>query len=178
MLVVLITLTPGGRNELRDCHNITVRIAVLPNIDLETQLMSTLELLDCAYGLQAFRCEWLHNTNYTQYWPLFTTHDEWNIVKNVMEVLRPFRYGTLWMMKRHTFSLHHVITMYKDMFNHLDGVMRALANKRTQWKEALFCTMMSAPQRMSGYYGEVTRTMAVRLISVAILEPFQKLQSC
>jgi len=44
-----------------------------------------------------------------------------------MDVLRPFQYPTLWMSKRHTVALHHGITVYNDMFDHMDGVMRALA---------------------------------------------------
>jgi len=39
------------------------------------------------------------------------------------------------MSKRHTVTLHHVITVYNDMFDHMDGVMRALAKKKTPWKE-------------------------------------------
>jgi len=42
------------------------------------------------------------------------------------------------MSKRHTVTLHHVITVYNDMFDHMDDVMRALAKKKTQWKEDLF----------------------------------------
>jgi len=39
------------------------------------------------------------------------------------------------MSKRHTVTLHHIVTVYNNMFDHVDGVMRALANKKTQWKE-------------------------------------------
>jgi len=42
------------------------------------------------------------------------------------------------MSKRHTVTLHHVITVYNDMFDHMDGVMRALPKMKTQWKEDLF----------------------------------------
>jgi len=36
------------------------------------------------------------------------------------------------MLKRHTVTLHHVSTVYNDMFDYLDSVMRALAEKKTQ----------------------------------------------
>jgi len=42
------------------------------------------------------------------------------------------------MSRRHTVTFHHVITVYNDMFNHMDCDMRALAKKKTQWKEDLF----------------------------------------
>jgi hypothetical protein len=39
------------------------------------------------------------------------------------------------MLKWHTVTLHHVITAYNEMFDHIDGVMRALAKKTTNWKK-------------------------------------------
>jgi hypothetical protein len=177
MLEVLITLTPCRRNEFIDCQNAKVRNAVLPIMDVKTRWNSTLVLLERAYRLREFTREWLQHPKYTEYRPLFTTPDEWTIVKYVMEVLRPFRYWTLWMSKRHTVTLHHVITVYNDMFDHMDGVMVALAKKKTQWKEDLFFAVKLARQRLSKYYAEVTPTTGMLLISAHILDPFPKLRS-
>jgi hypothetical protein len=138
MLTVWIALTPCCRNEFIDCQKVKVRIAVIPIMNVKTRWNSTLELLERAYQLRVFTREWLQNPKYTGYRPLFTTQDEWTIVKYVMEVLRTFRYWTLWMSKRHTVTLHHIITVYNDMFDHMDDVMRALAKKKSQWKEDLF----------------------------------------
>jgi hypothetical protein len=138
MLAVLITLTPGRQNEFIDCQQAKVRIAVLPIMDVKTCWNSTLELLERSYRLLEFTHEWLQNPKYSKYRALFTTQDEWMIVIYVMEVLRPFRDWTLWMSKRHTVTLHHVITVYNDMFDHQEGMMRALAKKKTPWNEDLF----------------------------------------
>jgi hypothetical protein len=139
MLAVLITLTPGRRHEFIDCEKAKVRrIVVLPIMDVKIRWNSTLELLERANRLQEFTREWLQNPKCTKYQPLFTTQDEWTIVKYLIEVLRPFQYWTLWMSKRRTVTSHHVITVYNDMFDHMDGMMRALAKKKTQWKEDLF----------------------------------------
>jgi len=81
------------------------------------------------------------------------------------------------MSKRHTVTLHHVITGYNDMFDHLDGVMRALAKKRTLWKEDLFFAVKFAHEMLSKYYTEVTPTTGMLLNSAHILDPFRKLQS-
>jgi len=81
MLAVLITLTPVRRNEFIDCHKDKVRIAVLPIMDVKTHWNSTLELLKHAYRLREFTREWLQNPKYAEYLPLFTTQDEWTIVK-------------------------------------------------------------------------------------------------
>jgi len=93
-----------------------------------------------------------------------------------MEVLRLFRYWTLWMSKRHTVPLHYVITVYNEMFDHMDGVMRALAKKKTQWKEDLFFAVKLARQKFSKYHAEVTPMTGMLLISAHILNPFRKLR--
>jgi len=81
------------------------------------------------------------------------------------------------MSKRHTVTLHHVITVYNDMFDHMDGVMRTLAKKKTQWKEQLFFAVKLARQKRSKYYAKVTPTTGMLLISGHILDPFRKLRS-
>jgi len=177
MLAVLITLTPGRRNEFIDCQKANVRIAVLPIIDVRTGLNSTLELLERAYRIREFTREWLQQPKYSQYWPLFTTQDEWMIFKYVMEVLRPFRYWTLWMLMRHTVTLHLIITVDNDMFDHMDSVMRAMAKKKTQWTEDLFFAVKLARQKLSKYYVEVTPKTCTLLISAQMLDLLRKLQS-
>jgi len=81
------------------------------------------------------------------------------------------------MSKRHTVTLHHVITVYNDMFDHMDGVLRALAKKKTQWKEDLYFTVKFARQKLSKYYAEVTATTGMLLISAHILDPLRTLRS-
>jgi hypothetical protein len=61
------------------------------------------------------------------------------------------------------------------MFDHMDGVMRALPKKKTQWKEDLFFTVKLAQQKLSKYYAEVTPTMGILMISGQTLEMFRKL---
>ena len=123
MLAVLITLTPGRRNEFIDCQKAKVRIAVLPIMDVKTRWNSNLELLERAFRFREFIREWLQNPKYPEYRPLFTTQDEWTIVKYVMDVLWPSRYWTLWMSKRHTLTLQHMIIVYNDLFDHINGVV-------------------------------------------------------
>jgi hypothetical protein len=177
MLAVLITLTPGRRNKCIDCQKATVRIAVHPIMDVKTRWNSTLELFERAYQLREFTCEWLHNPIFTEYWLFFTIQVEWTVVKYVMEQLRPFRYLTLWMSMRHTATLHHVITVYNDMFDSMDGVMRALVKKKTEWKEDLFFAGKLARQKLSKYYSAVTPKTGILLISEHILDCFCKLSS-
>jgi hypothetical protein len=44
------------------------------------------------------------------------------------------------------------------MFDIMDGVMRVLAKKKTQWKKHLFFAVNFALQKPSKYYTEVTPT--------------------
>jgi hypothetical protein len=94
-----------------------------------------------------------------------------------MKVLRPFRYWTLWISKRHTIIVQYVIAVFNDMFNHMDGVMCALAKKKTQWKEDLFFAVKLTRQKLSKNYAEVTPMTGMLLISAHILDPFWKLRS-
>jgi len=108
-----------------------VRNTVLSIMDVMTHWNSILELLEQAYQIHEFTHQWLVNAKYSNYQPLFTTQDEWTIVKYVTKVLWPFWYWTMCMSKRHTVTLHHVTTVYNDLFDHLDGVMQALAKMMT-----------------------------------------------
>jgi hypothetical protein len=81
------------------------------------------------------------------------------------------------MSKRHTVTPHHVITVYNVMFDYMDGVMRALAKKKTQWKEDLYFAVKVARQKLSKYYAKVTLKTGLLLISAQILDLFRKLRS-
>ena len=133
-------------------------------------------LLELAYRLAKFTHKWLRNPKYTDYWPLFTTQDEWTIFMYVMEVLRPFQYWTLWMSQRHPVTLHQSITVNDDMFNHRDGVMRALAKQETQWEEDLFFTVKLAQQKLSKFLAQVTPSTGIVVIAAHILDNSQTLQ--
>jgi hypothetical protein len=146
-------------------------------MDVKTHWNSTLELLECAYHLREFTHKWVQTPKYSEYWSRLTNQDEWKIVNYLMNVLRLFQYWTLWMSQRHTVPLHHVITVYNDMFDHMDGVMGALAKKKTQWKEDLFFAVKLARQKLSKYYTVVTPTTGMHLISAPILNPCRKLRS-
>jgi len=146
-------------------------------MDVQTRWNSILELLERAYPFREFTRVCLNNPKCSDYRPLITTQDEWTIVKYVMEVLRLFWYWILWMLKRHTVTLHHVMTVYYLMFDHTDGVMRALAKKKTQWKEDLFFAVKCTQQKLSKYYTEGTPTTGMLLITAHIRDPFWKLLS-
>jgi len=81
------------------------------------------------------------------------------------------------MLKRLMVTLHHVITVYNSMFDHMNVVMRALAMKKTQWKEDLYFAITLAQQKLSRNHAEVTRSTGILLHSAHVLDPFQMLRS-
>jgi len=146
-------------------------------MNVKTHRNSTLEVLEHTQQLREFTSELLQNLNYSPYRPLFATQDEWTVVKYVREVVRRFWYWTLWMSKRYTVILHQIITVYNDMFDHMDGVMPALAEQNTQWKEDLFFTVELARQKVSKYHAEVPPTTGTLHFSAHCLDTLCKLQS-
>jgi len=177
MIAVLIRLTPARRKKFIDCQQAKVRIVVLQIMDVKTCWNSTQVLLEQAYRLRECTHESLQNPKYSDYPALFTTQDEWTIVKYVMEVSRPFLHWTLSMWKRHAVTLHQVITNCNDKFDQMDGLMQALPRKKTQWKEDLYFTIKLARMKQSKFYDDMTPTMGMLLISAHILDPLWKLQS-
>jgi hypothetical protein len=81
------------------------------------------------------------------------------------------------MSKRHTVTLHHVITIYNDMFDHMDGVLRALAKKKTEWKRDIYFALRSARTKLTKYYSTVTPDTGVLLIIAHLLDPYRKLRT-
>jgi len=66
------------------------------------------------------------------------------MVTDVMEGLRAFRQWTLRMSKSHTVTMHHVIKVYIDMLDHIDGVMPAVATITTTRMEDSYFAGSSA----------------------------------
>jgi len=77
----------------------------------------------------------------------------------------------------HTVTQHHVITIYTNMFNHIDGILRALAKKKTKWTEDSYFTVKFAQQKLTKYFAEVSPTTAMLYISAQFVDPVWMLQS-
>ena len=162
MVAVFVTLTPGCWNEFIDCQNTKVRIAVIPMVGVKPQCNSTPESLEQAYQFEVFTHQWLKNPKYKDYWPLFTTQDEWTIVKYVIEDSRTFHCWTLSMSKWHM-VLCITSAVYNDTFDHKDGVMQAFPQVKNHSKEDLSFTVQVARQQLNKYSSENTPTTGVDL---------------
>jgi len=63
------------------------------------------------------------------------------------------------------------------MFDHVDGVIRALAKQNTQWKEDFYIAVKVVWQKLSKSYVEVTATTVLLLLLAHLLDSSQKLRS-
>jgi hypothetical protein len=64
--------------------------------------------------------------------------------------------------------------VYNDMFDHMEGVLRALQKKKTQWKRDLYVALQHGRTKLKKYYSKVTPESGVLLIVAHILDPFRK----
>jgi hypothetical protein len=78
------------------------------------------------------------------------------------------------MRKGHTVTLHHVITVYNDMFNVVGGIIQSLAKKKPYRMEDMVLAMKIELQTRSKYYAAATTTTCTYVISVYILDPLSK----
>jgi len=134
-------------------------------------------LLQLAYQWWEFTSEWLKNPNKIHYWLLLPTQDKWTIVKYLIKVWMPFWHWILSMSTRYTLTPHCNITLWDDMYDHIDGIMWALPKWNTWCREHLYFTIMYMWQKLSKYYADVTSNTSMIHISANIVDPFQKLQS-
>jgi len=68
------------------------------------------------------------------------------------------------MLKKHTGTGYHIITVYNDMLQHMAGDMGALAKNKTQWKQDLYFVVKFAWQKLCNIYAEVNPMTCLHLI--------------
>lgn len=96
------------------------------------------------------------------------------MLKYIMDCIRPLPFQTQWMSKRYTVTLHYITTLYNNIADHMDAVILAFAQKKTQWKEDLYFPVKLAHQNLSQKYAEVTPKTGMLLIEAHIFDPVQK----
>jgi hypothetical protein len=174
-MAVVLNSSPKRRDDFLETQRGKELIAVTLILDVKTRWNSTLAMLERAYRLRPYTRFWLQE--YPQFSTLWTTEEEWKAIEYVLQVLLLFRYWTLWMSKRKSITLHRVITIYNDMFDHVENVLKSLAKKRTQWKKDIHRAVRASRSKLRKYYSNVTPETGLILILGAILDPFRKLRT-
>src|SRR5688572_9807121 len=142
-------------------------------MDVKMRWNSTLMTLERAYRLHTYTAEWLGK--YPEYAMLQTTNNEWRAIEYLMEILEPFRYYTLWMSKQRNVTIHLVIRIYNDLFDHFDKILKVLKNKRTSWKIECYKAVEAARNKLREYYSKLTPKTGLLMILAVCLDPEQKL---
>jgi dihydroorotase len=57
------------------------------------------------------------------------------------------------MSKRHTITLHHVITVFNEMFDPMDGMVRSLPKKKAMEGRLSLCCEVCAAKAVQILYG-------------------------
>jgi hypothetical protein len=109
------------------------KYAVTLILDVRTRWNSMQLMLSRALRLRAYSVQWLADR--PEYAMLRTSKCEWRVIEYIIHVTQPFHYWTLWMSMRHNVTIHRVIRIYNQLFDHLDGCVQKLTNKRSEWKK-------------------------------------------
>lgn len=155
-----------------------VRIVVILIMDLKTRWIWTPQLLDLANQFWEVTRELLQNPTNHDFQLLFTSHEQWTIVKYEMEVLRPFWYWTLWMSKWPLVTPCHIITIFNYIIDSMAGTILYLAKTKAQWKQDWILAVKFVWQMLSMYYSAVTSMIRMLLVALHILDSFRTMRSC
>ena len=79
------------------------------------------------------------------------------------------------MSKRQDFTLHKVLRIYGNMFDHFEDFMKRLRAKEADFKQDLLRALEAATAKLKEYYAKVTPRVGTLLLMATMLDPYQKL---
>lgn len=173
-MAILVNSSPGRRNDFLDLQRGNEPVAVTLVLDVKTRWSSTLTMLERSYRLRWYTRKFLEQDDYSNFRGLYLTDQEWKVVEYLMEILRPFRYWTMWMSMRRQITLHRVLYLYDDMLNHIDSVLKVLKNKKYFWKCQMHDAMRAARNKLKQYYEKITPAHGQLLVIAAFLDPYRR----
>ena len=79
------------------------------------------------------------------------------------------------MSKLQDFTLHKVLRIYGNMFDHFEDYMKRLRAKEADFKQDLLRALEAATAKLKEYYAKVTPRVDTLLSMETMLDPYQKL---
>jgi hypothetical protein len=163
--------------------------------DVSTRWNSTLQMLDRALALKVYIRHWIDK--YPAYRGLLLTEDEWLLLEDVLTILQPFRFYTLWISSSKSVTIHRSLEVYSAIILRLQHRLDELKHARLDWKVELRTAMKKTleyatrlwdnldsvhlPLEDRPRYPDSNRSMPVREDTImdlaAILDPFTKLEN-
>src|SRR5918912_538745 len=96
-------------------------------------------MLDRVLSLKVYIRHWVQQ--YPAYHGLLLTEDEWRLVEDVLIILQPFRFYTLWISSSKSVTIHRSLEVYSSIILRLQRRLGELKNARLDWKVELRITI-------------------------------------
>lgn len=103
--------------------------------------------------------------------------EEWRQVEYLLLLTKPFFDFTNVLSKTRDVTVHHVISIYNRLFNHLDDAESKLKRKAVPWKKRMLQALGAAKEKLSKYYTTIdTESYGTTYAIATILYPSKKLR--
>jgi hypothetical protein len=103
--------------------------------------------------------------------------EEWRQVEYLLLLTKPFFDFTNVLSKTRDVTVHHVISIYNRLFNHLDDAESKLKRKAVPWKKRMLHALGAAKEKLSKYYTTIdTESYGTTYAIATILYPSKKLR--
>jgi hypothetical protein len=105
------------------------------------------------------------------------TDAEWRQVDYLTELLQPFAKYTAAIGATNGPTVHQVLDVYNDLFDHFDEQEAKLVRKRVPWKVSMCTGLSEAKKKLSEYYSQTQGQIGHQYAIASILSPIQLLRT-
>jgi hypothetical protein len=145
--------------------------------DVSTRWNSTFRMLRRARKLKLelnSSLQWGEATGTGLEW---LTPAEWRQVDYLIELLQPFAKYTAAIGATNGPTVHQVLDVYNNLFDHLDEQEVKLARKRISWKVQMHTGLGEAKKKLAEYYSQTQGEIGHQYAIASILSPIQLLHT-
>lgn len=107
-------------------------------------------MLDRAKRLQPYTDRYCTDHHHTQF---KLSEEEWRQVEYLL-LTKPFFDFTNMLSKTRDVTIHHIFSIYNNLFNYLDLAKKKLQRKSAPWKKKMLSALTAADAKLSKYYRE------------------------
>lgn len=138
--------------------------------DVKTRWDSTCQMLIRIYTLQ--EAVNLYTANYCPH--LSLSKDEWDQIKYLITLLRPFQFYTSFISTTRSPTIHRVFEIYNILLEHFEKAKKKLGRKKKDWKSLLYQGLEAAENKLKDYYERTTEKFGYFYGLAILLTPHQK----
>jgi hypothetical protein len=151
---------------------------MVPN-DISTRWNSTYLMLIRAWRLRKAINGWLEKYGPADFQlrGLQLSLDDWNQIRYLIVILRPFFKWTEGLSKASTPIISKAWATYTSLFRHLETLESTLQRKQTAWKSQLAVAVTAAHRKLSEYYTRTDGHRGTIYNLACVLDPMRSLTS-